>query len=220
MGGVGSGRWPGLRKGLVGDHLDLDVLELHRERRLEPGEWYYRTWWRGDRALLTVMIQALDDGVELSYPPRTRGRGRGVRQTRYDVPLAWTACNFGGERPWFECPGEADGVACGRRAAKLYYRDGLFLCRLCQDLSYASQGRVLRTGPLRKAQGIRLRLGGSLDIRDPFPPRPKGMHRATHARLHDEYLDALEEHLGVTAVHLGRVDGTLVGLLGGLFPDR
>jgi hypothetical protein len=87
-------------------------------------------------------------------------------------------------------------VACGRRAAKPYYRDGLFLCRLCQDLYYASQGRVLRAAPLRKTQGIRWRLGGSLDIRDPFPPRPKGMHRATHARLHDEYLAALEEHLG------------------------
>ncbi|MDP8900454.1 MAG: hypothetical protein M3N33_04790, partial [Actinomycetota bacterium] len=104
-------------------------------------------------------------------------------------------------------------------AAKLYYRDGLFLCRLCQDLSYASQGRVRRTFPLRKAQGIRLRLGGSLDIRDPFPPRPKGMHRATHARLHDEYLAALEEHLLGTAAFLGRVDGTIVGLLGGFLRD-
>ena len=220
MGGVGSGGWQGPRKGLVEDHLDLDVLELHRERRLEPGEWCYRTWRRGDRALLTVMIQALDDGVELSYPPRTRAdKGRIFRQTRYDVPLEWTACNFGGERPWFVCPGEVDGVACGGRAAKLYYRDGLFLCRLCQDLSYASQGRVLRTSPLRKAQAIRLRAGGSLDIRDPFPPRPKGMQRATHARLHGEYLAALEEHLGVTGAYLGRVDGTIGGLLGSLFPD-
>ena len=215
MGGVGSGRWPGLRKGLVKDHLELDVHELHRERRLEPGEWCYWTWWRGNRAVLTVMIQALDDAVELAYPPRTRGMGRGVRQTRYDVLLAWTACTFGGGRPWFVCPGETDGVPCGRRAAKLYYRDGLFLCRLCQDLAYASQGRGLRTAPLRKAQGVRLRLGGSLDIRDPFPPRPKGMHRATHARLHDEYLDALEEHLGVTDAYLGRIDRTTNALLGG-----
>lgn len=106
-------------------------------------------------------------------------------------------------------------MPCGRRAAKLYYRDGLFLCRLCQDLAYASQGRVLRTAPLRRAQGIRLRLGGSLDIRDPFPPRPKGMHRATHARLHGEYLAALEEHLFGTAAYLGRIDRTTGALLGG-----
>jgi hypothetical protein len=45
------------------------------------------------------------------------------------------------------------------------------------------------------------------------------MHRATHARLHGEYLAALEEHLGVTGAYLGRVDGMLGGLLGGLFPD-
>jgi hypothetical protein len=75
MGGVGSGRLSEpLRKGLVEDHLDLEVLELHRERRLEPGEWCYWNWRRGDRALLTVMIQALDDGVELSYPAEDAGR--------------------------------------------------------------------------------------------------------------------------------------------------
>ncbi len=41
MGGVGSGGWQGSGKALVEDHVDLDVLELHRERRLEPGEWCY-----------------------------------------------------------------------------------------------------------------------------------------------------------------------------------
>ncbi len=59
---------------------------------------------------------------------------------------------------------------------------------------------------LRKVQGIRRRLGGSGNIADPFPAKPKGMRSATYERLHDEYLDAFEEHLSEMAAHYGRID--------------
>ena len=217
MGGPGSGKLPSnLSKGLVEDHLVLDVHDLHREWRLEPGECSFRTWWHGHRAILSVRIIALEDALELAYSPG----GRGGKNVRYDVPLDWTACNFGGERPWFLCPGATHGVACDRRVAKLYFKGVYFLCRHCHDLGYASQREALRTAPLRKARDIRWWLGGSEDIRDPFPERPKGMHRATYARLHDEYLDALEEHLGETAAYLGRIDWATARLLEILLPDR
>jgi hypothetical protein len=59
------------------------------------------------------------------------------RKIDYLVPLEYTECNFGGHRPWFECPGEG----CGERVGKLYkpLRDDLFLCRHCYDLTYESR---------------------------------------------------------------------------------
>jgi hypothetical protein len=51
------------------------------------------------------------------------------------VPLSWTACNLGGQRPWFFCP----GAGCGRRVVILYAPGCYFLCRPCYDLSYESQ---------------------------------------------------------------------------------
>jgi hypothetical protein len=36
---------------------------------------------------------------------------------------------------------------------------------------------------LRKAEKIRAHLGASPNLSDPFPDRPKGMHRCTYQRL-------------------------------------
>ncbi|MBC7324960.1 MAG: hypothetical protein H5T99_06565, partial [Moorella sp. (in: Bacteria)] len=58
--------------------------------------------------------------VELAYTV-TPGGGE-PQDIRYRVPLAYTPCNYGGERPWFVCPGRG----CGRRAAKLYLKGGIF----------------------------------------------------------------------------------------------
>jgi hypothetical protein len=100
--------------------------------------------------------------------------------------LAWTSCNFGGERPWFVCPGEA----CGRRAAILYRNEEChFLCRSCLELSYLSQHEDSLSRARRRALKIRARLGVDLAT------RPKGMHRTTFARLSREYLEAYQEHV-------------------------
>jgi len=73
---------------------------------------------------------------------RTLKRGglidQGQEQLEGVAPLAWTACNFGGSRPWFVCPG------CDQRAAILYWDEedmpaGELLCRRCLDLGYRSQ---------------------------------------------------------------------------------
>jgi hypothetical protein len=55
------------------------------------------------------------------------------------VTIAWTQCRFGGERPWFVCSVQSNGVYCGRQVTKLYGVGRLFACRHCYRLAYASQ---------------------------------------------------------------------------------
>jgi hypothetical protein len=70
------------------------------------------------------------------------------------VPLEWTACNFGGERPWFLCP----GIGCVRRVTILYGPVKYFLCRYCYDLRYESQCKDKKDRALKRAQKITPRL--------------------------------------------------------------
>jgi hypothetical protein len=107
------------------------------------------------------------------------------------VPLEWTPCNFGGERPWFVCPGDR----CGRRVAILYGPGKYFLCRNRYDLRYESQREDKKNRALRRAQKIRQRLGGSANMMEPFPDKPKGMHHDTYMRLFKEHYEAETEHL-------------------------
>ena len=189
MGGLHSGNRYNdpLGKDLVEGCPALDVRDLHRGRRLEPGGRYLWTWRHGDLEILSVGITALDDAVELAYPPG----GEGGRRERHVVPLDWTACNFGGERPWFVCP----RVTCGRRVAVLYGPGRYFLCRHCYDLRYESQREDKKDRALRRAQKISMRLGGSADMLEPFPQRPKGMHHDTYMRLFWEHHEAEMQHL-------------------------
>ena len=69
------------------------------------------------------------------------------------------------------------GRYCGRRAAILYCAGELFACRRCYGLSYASQQQTALHRGLEQARKIRMRLGGGDDLLEPFPGRPKGMHR-------------------------------------------
>ncbi len=111
------------------------------------------------------------------------------------VPLEWTPCNFGGERPWFVCPGVVNGVRCGRRVAILYGPGKYFLCRHCYDLCYESQREDKGHRALRRAQKIRHQLGGSANMMEQFPDRPKGMHHDTYMRLFWKQHEAEWKHL-------------------------
>ena len=180
MGGPGSGnryRWGAKTSTDACDRLDL--ASIAREGWLRPGGSGTVRWWRGERE--TSSIGWAVDGeagiataLELHYAVDGE-------EVRYRVPIAWTPCHFGGQRPWFVCPGEG----CGRRVGVLYGRR-FFLCRGCHDLAYESTREDPGERALRKARKIRERLGGSANLLTPLPPKPKGMHWRTYVRLAQE----------------------------------
>jgi len=156
MGGSGSGRrWHWNTKDTTGSYRCLKIQHITHDARRQ-----------GKR---------LTPGATASVRWETPG-GEAVIGT---LMFNWTDCYYGGQRPWFCCPNER----CRRRAAVLYLtRDGL-LCRLCLHLAYPSQREDRAGRLLTKAQKIRMRLGGSGNMFQRFPPRPKGMHRNTYRRL-------------------------------------
>ena len=107
-----------------------------------------------------------------------------------DVEMDWTRLPSGGKRPWFLCP------SCGRRCGVLYSIGSRIICRKCGGLSYESQNEPRHFRALRKALKIRGRLGGSADMTEPFPSRPRYMHRRTYQRLRRQYEAAVEQYVG------------------------
>ncbi len=105
-----------------------------------------------------------------------------------DVEMDWTRLPSGGKRPWFLCP------SCGRRCGVLYAIGSRIICRKCGGLSYESQNEPMHFRAPRKAQKIRVRLGGS--VTEPFPSRPRYMHRRTYQRLRSQYEAAVEQYVG------------------------
>jgi hypothetical protein len=165
------------------------VRHLHREDLLKSGHGFSLRWSRAGRETSSIRCAVLGnekaERVILTYRHRI-GPGDEWENAQEPVSLDWTACNFGGQRPWFICP----GAGCSRRAAILYGPGRYFLCRHCYDLVYESQRANEMHRALRRAQAIRERLGGSANMTKPFPERPKGMHHETYWRLREEHDEA------------------------------
>lgn len=198
MGGTGSGNWYRTgTKATTDECHSVDIRYLHRHDLLKPGHWFSLRWSRAGRE--TGSIRGVVEGTErpervvLLY--RHRPPGGDWEDVRETVPLEWTPCNFGGERPWFICPGVVNGEVCSRRVAVLYGPGKYFLCRHCYDLSYESRRENKMYRALHKAQAIRERLGGSANMTEPFPEKPKGMHWRTYWRLREEHDEAEMEQL-------------------------
>ena len=195
MGGVGSGNWYRFdRKTTTGEYHSIDMHYLHREGSLKPARWFSLRWSRAGRETGSIrgVVVGSDrpERVLLHYRHRS-GPGAEWEDVQETVSLGWSTCNFGGERPWFLCP----GVGCGRRVAILYGPGRYFLCRHCYDLVYESQRENEMTRALRRAQAIRERLGGNANMMEPFPEKPKGMHWETYERLFWEHHEAEMEQL-------------------------
>jgi Transposase len=75
------------------------------------------------------------------------------------------------------------GRACGRRVTKLYVSGPHFLCRHCHQLTYACQHEGPGKRAQRRANKIRMRLGGDPDRGAPYPAKPRGVWWSRYLRL-------------------------------------
>jgi hypothetical protein len=136
-----------------------------------------------------ALLRSRRPGVSFGYlatPRNEVGQSRGSSEWKsieQRVPITWTACHLGGQRPWFVCSVYSGGRYCGRRVAVFYGAGELFACRRCYGLAYASQQESAHHRGLGKAQKIRMGLGGSANKFDDFPDKPKKMHWRTYERL-------------------------------------
>jgi hypothetical protein len=174
------------------------VNRLHRAGCLHPGWSGGWQWTQDGERKAWINLEAGSDSLRLSY--RVRAPGGDWTDIVETVSIIRISCRFGGTRPYFICPGVVNGVACGRRVAKLHGAGRYFLCRHCYRLAHASQHEGTWERALRRANKIRLRLGGNPGTTAPFPDRPgttapfperpKGMWRRTYKRLRDQLADA------------------------------
>lgn len=162
------------------EYRQLDIRDLERKGLLKPTGWTTLTWRSNGEISGTITIFPRFDGVLLKY--NYRHRSEDWQHKEYNVSFDSTPCHYGGERRWFICPASQ----CSRRVAILYLA-GLFVCRDCLHLSYESQREQPYGRALRRAQAIRMKLGGSSSMAEDFPDKPKGMHWRTYSRFIQRY---------------------------------
>lgn len=112
-----------------------------------------------------------------------------VKYESYKLKIESTACYFGGERYWVNCPN------CKKRMKILYIVEGFILCRNCLNAAYYSQ----RIDSSDRCLHMRGKFEDKLKKRggDGYN-KPHYMHKKTYQRLNAkiiEYEFKAEEHI-------------------------
>ena len=193
---INSGR-AGTKRSTDNMHA-LDIRKIARAGLLVPGGTLTWQWSRGGN--VTASIGGIVDSttsVTLHY--RTRKHGGEWQDKRYQVAVSWTACNYGGTRPWWLCP------CCGRRVAVLW-GGSTYACRQCQRLTYKSQKETPSSAVYRRADNLRAQLGWVPGVIHGAGRKPKGMHWQTFWRLLAIYDDHEQQTLAGMAVKIGLIN--------------
>jgi hypothetical protein len=148
----------------------IDVLDLQRRGYLQSAQCLSLAWNCDGELMASIDVRTESHCVILHYSSVSHDESLSNVEQR--VAIVWTPCHFGGQRPFFLCSFDANGAQCGRQVSKLYGGGRLFACRHCYRLAYASQRETAGQRGRRKAQKIRMRLGGSPSMVDDFPDRP------------------------------------------------
>lgn len=181
MGGFGSGRrsYYGT-KNKAEESLPLDIRKLQRTNRLMPGREISWVWSFNDKPFASIRVKVEIERVVLAYRHRDHAENE-WQNVEQPVYMTHTPCTYGGTRPWWLCP------SCGRRVAVLYSSDKLYACRYCYRLVYTSQAENAYERALSETKKIRLRLGGTANMMEQFPSKPKKMHWKTYWRMRAEH---------------------------------
>lgn len=186
MGGQGSGSWYRWdSKETTESQKRIDIRWLRIQGYFRSGYCGTLSWSRCGMQTGFIGYRIEADYMVLDYRYReNRGEWEEVEQI---VHFDRTPCNYGGYRTWFLCP------RCWRRVAVLYGAGKYFYCRNCYNLTYGSQQESRADRLMRKSRTIRKRLGGTSNMLEPFPEKPKNMHWETYNRLreHAEYYENL-----------------------------
>jgi hypothetical protein len=196
MGGIGSGGWNATGRSTTATALRLDVNVLRRHGCLDRGWSGLWGWSSSTGESSRIGIEAHGDAVTLRFTVRTGGgEPESVVQR---VTIEWQPCRFGGVRPFWLCP------VCSRRIVILH---GVrrFACRTCNRLSYASQRERRPDRAQRRANKIRVRLGGQAGLGE-IPPKPPRMHARTYDRLVERVIAADAETLDATMALLADLE--------------
>jgi len=155
----------------------VDVRVWARRKLLDYQGSFNWSWNRGGEPMgnIGVLVQP-QSAVTLQYTATSNGE---TRQFNDRVNLIYRPCNFGGSRPWLQCP------RCARHVALLYLRGGRFACRHCQRVAYSSQAEDAIGRTWSKQRKIEAQLGDNWE-------RPKGMRLLTYDRLCNQ-LATIEE---------------------------
>jgi hypothetical protein len=188
----GSGRWVRYsRKSTTDEELCLDIASLNRHGGLDPGAGGTIQWTQA-KNVLSAQFHTTDS--ELHIACDWGGPGSSRARTCHILELQTTPCHYGGVAKWFSC------FSCGRRCSALYLIGRVFLCRICGQLSYRSQQQNVISRTISNIEKIHDKLGISgARALDPFPPRPKGVHRYKYAKL-KEKAEALQQRLATAII--------------------
>jgi len=178
MGGYGSGRQGYKRK--AEDYRSIDVNRMKRDGCLRPGHSGNWVWSRDGEEVGRIGYYATEKHLVLDYKSRQYG-GEWEPVTEH-IRLTHADCAFGGARTYFICPGVVAGRVCGRRVAKLFAGGSYFLCRHCYNIAYPSQSEPRYDRMLRRANKLRIALGGEPGTVHLIAPKPKGMWERTYQR--------------------------------------
>jgi hypothetical protein len=189
---LGAGR-PGYK--VKGEQLQrVDVRVWARQGYLSRARAFSWSWNRGGEPTGSIGVTVFpQSAVRLIYTMTADGEKRNIDDR---VALIYKRCNFGGARPWFQCP------RCTRQVAQLYMRAGRFACRHCQRVAYSSQSEDVMARMWRKQHRIETSIGDDWQ-------RPKGMRRSTYERLIDRLADCEERKEAAFCLAAARLLGSM-----------
>lgn len=194
MGGYSSGRHGGKRT--TNDMHVLDIRKIARAGLLKPGCSFNWQWTCNGEKIASIRLRTEADRVVFDY--RTRNHGDDWQDMHYPVYLAWSGCNYGGQRGWWLCP----AAGCGRRVAVLY-GGKVYACRQCHKLAYRTQRQQPHARACGQADKLRYQLGWEAGILNGNGSKPKGMHWQTFERLQAAHDGLIDKSLRLTVFKFG-----------------